>query len=154
MRYHFALIRMASIENSGSIFPEKWTEPHGQYCAGHFRFNDPQNLICDAQKQRLFSLKKQNLTLTVMGRARLFGSGHFRLCGWAPGRGEVISSPDHPLFQPFDLRGWSLSGSRGKKKNNIHHSMRLYSVPGTMLYILCIIDLILMSALPEKHCYA
>ena len=46
------------IENSGSIFPEKGTEPHGQYCAWHFRFDDPQNLICDAQKQRLFSLTK------------------------------------------------------------------------------------------------
>lgn len=46
-----------------------------------------------------------------MGRARLFGSGHFHLCGWAPGWGEVIKSPDHPLFQLFDLKGWSLSGS-------------------------------------------
>ena len=43
---------------------------------------------------------------------------------------------------------------RGKKYSNIHHSMRLYSLPGTILYILCIIDRILTSTLPDKYCYA
>ena len=151
MRYHFALMRMASIENSGSIFPEKGTEPHGQYCAWHFRFDDPQNLICDAQKQRLFSL---HLTLTVMGRARLFGSGIFV---YVDGHLDGVRSSRVHVTHCFSYLIWRAGvflDLRGKKKNNIHHSMRLYILPGTMWYILCIIDLILMSTLPDKHCYA
>ena len=45
------------------------------------------------------------------GKSKALWLWNFRLCGWAPGWGEVVKSPRHPLFQLFDLKGWSLSGS-------------------------------------------